>query len=304
MKPAFDPALPPADRALMAASPEFLHPVPGRPRWGGRIGADAWAALLSASLWGFLPVVIGRLHGRWWFPLGATLQVVQLMIWFFYGFALAFTMSLAVEAVAFLVLLGLSGESPVAKLARKHQGRYIADLHLRDAELLERTQKAVAAVLESSVNRAGLLDDIANTVTLPRQEWEIAETLAEMTRLRREQRAARKGKVTDRIKDMLDAHQSAMKVATDSLTERVEALEDYALRVMAADDAYQEWKTLQELADDGDAYTELLARTVRDRLATEEIDALTEKAARVEAALRESVRDARKAGLVLLPKAG
>ncbi|GAB1822977.1 hypothetical protein [Herbidospora sp. RD11066] len=304
MKPAFDPALPAADRALMAAAPEFLHPVPGRPRWGGRVPTDAWAALLSASLWGFLPVVIGRLQGRWWFPLGATLQVVQLMIWFFYGFASSFTMSLAVELVAFLVLLTLSGESPVAKLARKHQGHYVIDLHLRDAELLERTQKAVAAVLDSSVNRAGLLDDIANTVTLPRQEWEIAETLAEITRLRREQRSARKGKVTDRIKDMLDAHQGALRLATESLTGRVESLEDYALRVMAADDAYQEWKTLQDLADDGDAYTELLARTVRDRLATEEIDALTEKAARVEAALRDSVRDARMAGLVLLPKAG
>ncbi|WP_061295203.1 hypothetical protein [Herbidospora cretacea] len=304
MKPAFDPALPPAERALMAEAPEFLHPVPDRPRWGGRVGADAWKALLSASLWGFLPVVAGRLQGRWLFPLGATLQVVQLMIWFFYGFARAFTMGLAVEAVTFLVLLALSGESPVAKLARKHQGRYVADLHLRDAELLERTQKAVAAVLDSSVNRAGLLDDIANTVTLPRQEWEIAETLAEMTRLRREQRAARKGKVTDRIAEMLDAHDGALRLATESLTGRVEALEDYALRVMAADDAYQEWQTLQDLADDGDAYTELLARTVRDRLATEEINQLTERAARVEATLRQSVRDARKAGLVLLPKAG
>ncbi|MEO3856730.1 hypothetical protein [Acrocarpospora sp. B8E8] len=305
MNPILDPELPASDRAKMAAHPEFLNTPQARPRWGGRVPADAWASLLSASLWGFLPALVAPLYGRLALIGGLLLQAGLLAVWIGYGFTAMFLTGLTIELVAFLLLLALSGESPVSRLARRHRGRFrlAADFDREDAALMKRAQAAVAAVLESKVNEAGLLDDIANRVTLPRQEWEIAETLAEMTRLRREQRSVRKGKVTDRISTMLDSHQDALRLAAESLAERVDALEDYALRTMAADEAYVEWRTLQDLAEDSDAYRELLARTVRDRLAAGEIDAMTERARLVEAALRESVKDARRAGLVLLPEA-
>ncbi|GAA0386311.1 hypothetical protein Acor_26210 [Acrocarpospora corrugata] len=305
MNPILDPELPASDRALMTAHPEFLGTPHTRPRWGGRVPADAWTGLLSASLWGFLPALIAPLYGRLALIGGLLLQAALLTLWIGYGFTAMFLTGLAIELVALLLLLALSGESPVSRLARRHRGRFLlgADFDPADAALMERAQAAVAAVLESKVNEAGLLDDIANRVTLPRQEWEIAETLAEMSRLRREQQAVRRGKVTDRISTMLDSHADALRLAAESLGERVDALEDYALRTMAADEAYTEWRTLQDLAEDSDAYRELLARTVRDRLATGELDAMTERARLVEAALRESVKDARRAGLVLLPEA-
>ncbi|GIH25473.1 hypothetical protein Aph01nite_37830 [Acrocarpospora phusangensis] len=305
MKPILDPELPASDRALMAAHPQFLNTPIAAPRWGGRVPADAWASLLSASLWGFLPALIAPLYGRLALVGGLILQAGLLTLWIGYGFTTMFLTGLGLELIVFLLLLALAGESPVSRLARRHRGRFrlAGDFEPEDAALMERTQTAVATVLESKVNEAGLLDDIANRVTLPRQEWEIAETLTEMTRLRREQRSVRRGKVTDRISTMLATHADALRVATESLTQRVDALEDYALRTMAADEAYTEWQTLQDMAEDSDAYRELLARTVRDRLAAGELDAMSERARLVEAALRESVKDARRAGLVLLPEA-
>ncbi len=58
---------------------------------------------------------------------------------------------------------------------------------------------------------------------------------------------------------------------------------------------------MRRVAAHGDAYQELLARTVRDELAVAEIGALTEQAAIIERALRAGVADARRAGLALLP---
>jgi hypothetical protein len=307
IKPVFDPDVPARERRLMAGDPKLLHPAssppPGPPRWGGRVATDTWFSLLSATVWGYVPALVGPFYGPVALVAGLALQAALIATWVLYGFAAAFLAGMAVQVVAFLIMLGLSGESPVSKPAREYHGRYLvdADFDSGAAKLLERTQTAVSAVLNSAVNKAGLLDDIANRVTLPRQEWDIAETLAEMTRLRREQEGVRRGRVTERITTMLDSHESAMRLATESLAERVSALEDYALRTMAADDAYVEWRTLQDLAEDSDAYRELLARTVRDRLAAGEIDAMTERARKVEDALRASVDDARRAGLVLLP---
>jgi hypothetical protein len=236
-------------------------------------------------------------------PAGWFLQVALIGCWIAYGFAAAFLAGTAVQVAAFVVYLSLSGESPVSGLARRHHGRYLlpADFDPPYLALMERAQAATREVLRSEVNAAGLLDDIANRVTLPRQEWEIAETLAEMTRLGRERRQVREGEMTSRIAAVLASQEEAVRVAADSLAERVAVVEDYALRTMAADDAYREWRTLQELADTGDDYRELLVRTVRDRLASEEVGGLTEKARRVEEALRESLAEARRAGLVLLP---
>ncbi|MEV5411061.1 hypothetical protein AB0K60_19745 [Thermopolyspora sp. NPDC052614] len=270
-------------------------------------------SLIVATVWGYLPGVIGPLcgaaasratvwRGRALTSMGVLLQAVLIGCWVRYGFAVMFLAGAAVQAVAFVTYLGLSGESRASVLGRRHHGRYLlaADFDPPYLALMERTWAAVAEILDSRVNEAGLLDEIANRVTLPRQEWEIAQALAEMTRLSREQQRARDG-ATPRIEAVLVSQRDALRVAADSIAERVAVLEHYALSTMAADEAYQEWRTLQDLADDADDYHDLLARTVRDRLAADEVGGLTDRADHVERALRESVAEARHAGMVLLP---
>jgi hypothetical protein len=156
-------------------------------------------------------------------------------------------------------------------------------------------------VLTADVTKEGLLDDVRNAVVLPAQEWEIAQTLREITRLRREQRAARKAGKSAELAQVMEPQSRALNLATASVTERVEAIERYAEQVKAADQALLQWKTLQRLADNNDAYSELLARTVRDELAIAEIEGLTDEAAQVEEALRRSVEKARRTGFALLP---
>ncbi|MFG6201021.1 hypothetical protein [Nonomuraea sp. JJY05] len=52
------------------------------------------------------------------------LQAAVLGVWIRYGFTAFFLAGLAVQAMAFLVLLALAGESPVAGYGRRHRGRY------------------------------------------------------------------------------------------------------------------------------------------------------------------------------------
>ncbi|SEG96031.1 hypothetical protein SAMN05444920_109253 [Nonomuraea solani] len=304
-----DPDLPEAHRRAMAAHPELLPPDPQRPAWGGRTVGDVPAALALSALWAFLPLVLASAqHGRRRMLVAgaALLQAAVLAVWIRYGLTTFFLVCLAVQGVAAVVLLALAGESPVAGYGRRHHGRYVhaSMLEPLDAALLRRTVDATDIVLRSPIDRDGLLDSIANRVTLPRQAWEIAETLTELTRLRREQDQARSGRVTERISTVLASQEEALTVATRALARRISALEEYALRTEEAEAVYAEWRTLQDLAEDGDAYRELLSRTVRDQLAAGEVGQLTERARHLEESLRDSVEQARLVGLTLLTREG
>lgn len=152
------------------------------------------------------------------------------------------------------------------------------------------------------MNGTGLLDDIRNAVALPDQEWEIARTLRTITELRAAQRAIDPERLTGSVTAVLRERQQALNTALSSVTERVIALEAYAQRTRVADAAYAEWMTVQELTGRDDEYRELLARTVRDRLADEQVAAMTSEARRIQEALDASVRAARQAGEGLLPR--
>lgn len=309
-EPVIDPEVAERDRKLLLGDTEALHPPgtpPRKPWFGGRTRQDVGLCLVHAPVWTLLPGVVGWFYGGRvrLVALAAQVLVVGLAV----AAALAgpglgsfFLACGGAMPVVSGVLLGRCGEGPAARLARSLHGRYVRpqDLSETEARLLRRAQQAVSAVLDSNVNRAGLLDDVRNTVTLPAQVWEIAQTLTQVQELRAEHEA-----VTDRedprIAGMLAAQAEALALATGSVTRRVDALEDYAARVRAADDALRQWETVQRLSERGEAYRELLARTVRDELAVTQIAELTAEARRVEEALRTSVSRARKAGLALAP---
>ncbi|MBW8482384.1 hypothetical protein [Actinomadura parmotrematis] len=123
--------------------------------------------------------------------------------WWWQGLGCFWLAGTALQLLAWCVFLALAGEGEGVAAARSHHGRYFlfSDFAPADQrpwfgvslrELMARAQAAVRAVLESEVNAAGLLDDTANAVLLPRQEWEIAQALADLTRgVRRRGRAGR-----------------------------------------------------------------------------------------------------------------
>ncbi|GII52681.1 hypothetical protein Pth03_10700 [Planotetraspora thailandica] len=309
-EPVIDPDVPERERKLLLGDPEALgsRGVPARRPWfGGRTWQDAGVCLLHAPMWTLLPGLMGWFYGGRVRLAGLAVQagVVALAVAAAAagpGLGAFFVAAGWAMPVTFGVLLWRCGEGPAARLARKLRGRYVRpdDLTETAAGLLRRAQTAAAAVLESEVNRTGLLDDVRNAVTLPAQVWEVASVLVRVDTLRREHEA-----VTDRehrrIAEMLDAQADALDLATESVTRRVCALEDYAAMVRGADDALRQWETVQRLTARSDEYRDLLARTVRDELAIAQITELTEEARRVEEALRASVKRARKAGLALSP---
>jgi hypothetical protein len=193
----------------------------------------------------------------------------------------------------------------VVRLVRRHHGRYVvaADLDPDAKILLCRAQAAIDAVLESEVNKAGLLDDMDNALNLPVEEWEIAQTLMPHSRMRAEQRHLRESNLTPMEKSRFAPQRDALRRSVAAVTKRIEALEAYAARTAAADSVYRKQQLAQqrhmpsadahiaeisELERRNEAYEELLARTAAEELATERIEDLADDASEVESALRQT----------------
>ncbi|GAA4083504.1 MULTISPECIES: hypothetical protein [Actinomadura] len=319
-RPVFDPAIPSGDRALLAAAPERLTaaslPAPSPPR------ASA-ATIAARSVW--IPVFAffyGVLPGGWLrlFFL-ASLDEDDLMGGVFrWGRAAVAAMMLTPAVQVVLILLGMGRaavalaavsfvawaagavrhlrEPDASRAARAHHGRYLlpADFDRPAARLLVRAQRAIDTILGSKAHSAGLLDDVNNAVVLPRQEWAVACALAEHTRLRRERRAQQPERLTESVRELLEPQHRALELSVRAITERIEALEEYAQRAREADDAFHEWRVLRRLPEQNARYQDLLARTVGHDLAREEIRRLADDARRAEHALRASIASALRTG--------
>ncbi|WP_344588025.1 hypothetical protein [Actinomadura vinacea] len=316
----FDPEIPAADRALLDTAPERLvaaHlPVPPRPRPGR-------ATIAARVLW--IPpfaFFYGVLPGGWiraFFIASLDQDDDNVFRW---GRAsmLAMMVTPAVqfalillgqgEAAALLAAASFTGwvagtlrhlrEPAAARAARERHGRYLlpGDFDRPAARLLLRAQRASDAVLGSAAHTEGLLDDVENTVVLPRQEWAIASALAEQTRLRRAERPER---LSPRVRALLEPQRRALELSVASIVERIEALEAYAEHTRELDDAYREWEFVRRLPEQNERYRELLAATVRDDLAREEIERLDDGARTARDMLREAVGGAVRAGHALAP---
>ncbi|HEU5025713.1 MAG TPA: hypothetical protein VFV01_12405 [Spirillospora sp.] len=307
-----DPDIPDGAREVLAANARLLpHPSapPPRPRFGGRGLTTAALAAFQAPIWVYLPVLACWQYGKRAKIAGAVAEaavIAPIAIWGLYGLAFNILWGAPLQLIAFIAVLVRSGEPELPRLIRRHTDRYVRPEELDGpaADLLDRAQAAVDAVIRSEVNREGLLDEVRNTVTLPRQLWDAARTLAELSRLNAELEQKTMGLSTPRVVEALRPQRKALDLATESVVKRVEALERYAARTRAADQALLELRALRNLAEGTDAYRDLLARTVRDDLAIAEIDDLAERARQIEEALHDSVEQARRAGLSLVPEAG
>lgn len=302
LRPVVDPEVPEEERAVLVVHPEALtaagEPPPARPPWGGRTPADAGLAVLVGMPCGLLPVVaLPFLLGWVGAAAGAVLQAGLIALGWFAGFGFFLVAAGVLQILAAVSLFGACGEDRARRLGRKlHRGYFVqADFGGQALEYMKRAQRAVTTVMGSEVDNAGLLDEIANTVTLPQQEWEIAQTCAELTRLKRQLRKVRRG--DPKLEEMLAPQWRALELSAEAVGRRVAALERYAASTVAADAAYREWKAVEELEEIGGDVRELLARTVRDDLAVAEIDRLAAATPLTE--LRQRVEEAKRAGLVL-----
>ncbi|GAA0946441.1 hypothetical protein [Actinocorallia libanotica] len=142
--------------------------------------------------------------------------------------------------------------------ARAHHRRYLraSDLDEPSQALMERARKAITAVLDAEVTRDGLLDEIANAVILPDEQWQIAELLQRQTALRTKLDQYDRMADTPELDRVLDPQLAALDQSVREVTGRIEALERYADLVARADSI-----RASERLDDDTAYLDLLAHT-------------------------------------------
>jgi len=323
-RPVFDPEIPREDRALLDAAPGRLvaahlpAPSPPRLRPAALVGRALWVPMI-AFFYGVLPGGWIRLcllapgeeeddlvDGvfRWGgtavaaMMITPALQIALILLRLGEVAALLAVGSFTCWAVAAVRHLR---EPAAARAARVHHGRYLlpGDFDRVASRLLLRAQRACDAVLGSVSHRAGLLDDAGGPAALSHEEWAIASTLAEHTRLRRDQEERLPEHPSPRLRALVVPQRRALDASVGSVTARVEALEAYARRTLELDEAYREWQAVQRLPERNERYRELLAATVRDDLAREELGRLAGDARRVRAVLLEETRRASQDGETL-----
>ncbi|WUH96809.1 apolipoprotein A1/A4/E family protein [Spirillospora sp. NBC_00431] len=208
--------------------------------------------------------------------------------------------------LALLLALGAPSVSLDLRRAReleRRRDRYLMPEEFDDEgrALLVRVQAAVDTVRDSEVNREGLLDAVDNAVTLPRQEWEIAQVLARQSALRADQAAMADDTEFPEVEAALRPLRDKLDSSVEAVTRRVEALERYAERARAADEVLRAQRRLESIAAKAHEYDELLADTVRDDLALPAIERLTEQGDELVRTLRERLAQAADAAGELPP---
>jgi hypothetical protein len=153
----------------------------------------------------------------------------------------------------------------------------------------------VQTVLESQVHAEGLLDAADNALTLPQQEWETAQTLARQSRLRADQAEILAAGVEPQVEAALGPLRDKLDLAVQAVTRRIEALEHYADRALAADQAFRAHQQLEELSARAHEYDELLADAIRDELAVPPLQRLAEQGDALIATLRSRLVEAAEA---------
>jgi hypothetical protein len=298
-RPAVDPGIPQADRALLTAPGTLLTPAcrgrparrrdflpadPGRRMATVDVAAIGLTGAMMIAVFGTTPLAVGVLGLQAATPWESASSHYALVL------AEAIAIITIVIFSARVALFGQpTGKVPAEVAARAHHGRYLTDGDFgpRQRVLLRRAQDAIDAVTSSEVCREDLLDRAATTAVLADQEWDIAVALREQGRLharRAELSAITAGPATATL---LRRQAHAAHLAESGIAARVEALERYAAEVREADAEYLDWRQAAGLAELHGQHLDMLARTAADEHAIAEIGAMTQQARAVRLAFRE-----------------
>jgi hypothetical protein len=297
-RPAVDPAIPRADRALLTAPGTRLTPA-GQPRparrrgylprdAGRRLAAVDGAAIgltgaMIIAVFGTVPLAVGVL----------ALQAATAWEGASSHYALALAEAIAiVTIVVFGVRVALYGQPtgrvPADVAARTHHGRYLTDddFDARGRALVRRSQDAIDAVTSSQACRSGLLDQAAVSTALAGQEWDIAVALREQARLRARRAELSGLEPGPATAAALHSQVRAAELAESSIAARVEALEGFAAEIRRADAAYRDREQRARLAELHGQHVDLLARTAADEHGIAEIDGMAQQARAISFAFR------------------
>jgi hypothetical protein len=287
MEPVFAPDVPERVRRLYEHRPElFVAADAPRPK-----RETSWS-VAPGNTFGTLLVWIAVCVGGWILALivmAATLPT-EVAAW----------AAVALAGVAVVATGGVLVKSMVEdrghKAVRLQYGKYLVpgDFDDEASTLLRRAQRSVKTVLEATVTRRGLLDDVKNELVLPEQLWDIAQVLREQTVLRARQRAVAGGAKTAELDAVLGPQRRALELSAEAIRRKVDLLDRYADRVRSADAALRAEAALE----DGGRYIELLARTepVGD---TTVVQGFTDEASALKDTLTRSINAARDAGRTL-----
>lgn len=304
-----DPALPKKTRKLL----QEWHEQPGR-----------YLGSFSSPIWAAAPV-IGRGGGgvavaalAWWYT--GTIEnhdpadgvatsgdfisdAVQELADTFHLFLTPWPVAagLVILVAGFRVLDAIGHNKHLSELDRARKGCVQPkDLTPEARTLLARAQRAKKVILTSTVHRQDLIDRQRNELSLPIQEWEIADALREYSRLVRNEPAKPK---SEKVVELLDTRRRALDLSREGIERRVSALEAYAVQVAEADRQYVELQQIRQLTAGSDDVLDLLARTARDDLAVAEVEGMTHEAAVVAATFTTALETARQAAVIALPTA-
>lgn len=189
------------------------------------------------------------------------------------------------------------------------------------ADLLRRAEGAVKVIVASDARAEDLLDPPVDEELLRENVEAVLTACIKITDLRAKQREiiARSSPRSEepRLGDLLDSffggrsrtnpsedplgpetaavlrpQQQALAMVLRSVTSRVENLEHYASSVKAVDATNRDFNGAQQAERLNESVRDLLANTVRDELAAEELKRLTERTAAAEQAFRDSIHEA------------
>ena len=287
MDPVFAPDVPVGVRRLYERRPELFVPASApRPK-----RETSWS-VAPANTFGTLLVWITVCVGGWILALIFLAGTLPAAVAAWSAVALA-----GIAAIATAGILVKSGmEDRGHKAVRLQHGKYLLpeDFDAPAARLLGRAQRAVKTVLEATVTRRGLLDEMKNELVLPEQLWDIAQVLREQTVLRARQRDVARGMATAELEAVLGPQRRALALSVDAIKRKVDLLDHYADRVRSADAALRAEAAL----GDGDRYIELLARTepVGD---TSIVQGFADEATALKETLTRTITAARDAGRTL-----
>jgi hypothetical protein len=287
MEPVFAPDVPDGVRRLYERRPELFVPA-GQPRPKRQ---TSWS-VAPGNTFGTLLVWLAVCVGGWILALiimAATLPA-EVAGW----------TAVALAGVAMVATGGVLVKSVVEdrghKAVRLEHGKYLLpdDFDDEAGRLLGRAQRAVKTVLEATVTRRGLLDEMKNDLVLPEQLWDIGQVLHEQSVLRARQREVAKGMKTAELDAVLGPQRRALALSVEAIRRKVDLLDRYADRVRSADAALRAEAALE----DGDRYIELLART-EPAGDTTVVQGFAEEATALHDTLTRSINAARDAGRTL-----
>lgn len=217
------------------------------------------------------------------------------------------------RAWAALVNLDAGAAQAVAKILQERQRREEEERRRRlqlthrsldreCSDLLRRAEAAEESILWFYARGGNLLDAPVDVELLRNNVEEVLKAGVKISDLRAQQRAiAEKSPPTpgSMTAAVLEPQKKALAMVLRSITSRVENLEHYASSVKAVDRTYRDWIGAQEAERLNDPVRDVLAETLRDELAAEELRELTDRANLAKEAFRRSIYEANLAGETL-----